>query len=158
MRCQWHPMHETCSVIETSCIVCGVIDTACTMNAGSLTPRAWCMLNEIFEQLWKSKNQRRNGFAMQKMKNSCSVIDTACTVQAVSLTIHAKYDTGCTIDERYERSWHPLKWISIKNMDTGICKLSYPTTTKIYKYKGIILTKRCRACGVIDTACTKMGD
>jgi hypothetical protein len=32
------------------------------------------------------------------------------------LTSHAKYDTACTIDERFERSWQPLKWLSIKNI------------------------------------------
>jgi hypothetical protein len=26
-------------------------------------------------------------------------------VHAVSLTPHAKYDTACTIDERFERPW-----------------------------------------------------
>jgi hypothetical protein len=47
---------------------------------------------------------------------ACSVIDTACTVHTVSLTPHAKYDTACLIDKRFERPWQPLKGISIKNI------------------------------------------
>jgi hypothetical protein len=35
-------------------------------------------------------------------------------MHAVSLTPHAKYDTACTIDERFEPPWQPLKGISIK--------------------------------------------
>jgi hypothetical protein len=39
-------------------------------------------------------------------------------MHAVSLTPHAfaKYDTACTIDERFERPWQPLQGISIKNI------------------------------------------
>jgi hypothetical protein len=33
----------------------------------------------------------------------------------VSLTPHAKYDTACTIEERFVRPWQPSKGISIKN-------------------------------------------
>jgi hypothetical protein len=60
------------------------------------------------------------------------VTDTACTMHAGSLIPHAmcmkphaKYDTACTGDERFERSWQPLKGISTKN----ICfpELPYPT-------------------------------
>jgi hypothetical protein len=56
-------------------------------------------------------------------------------MHAVSLTMHAKYDTSCTIDQRFERPWQPLKGISIKNK-IYIPELSYPTTKKIYKFKG----------------------
>jgi hypothetical protein len=55
-------------------------------------------------------------------------------MNAVSLTPHAKYDTACTIDERFERPLQPLKGISIKNI--YVSELSYPTTKKIYKFKG----------------------
>jgi hypothetical protein len=65
---------------------------------------------------------------------ACGVIDTACTVHAMSLTPHAKYDTACTIDERFERPWQPLKGIFIKNI--FVPELSYPTTKKMYKFKG----------------------
>jgi hypothetical protein len=51
-------------------------------------------------------------------------------MHAVSLTPHAKYDTACTIDERFERPWQPLKGISIKNI--YVPEFSYPTTKKIY--------------------------
>jgi hypothetical protein len=51
-------------------------------------------------------------------------------VHAVSLTPHAKYDTACTIDERCERPWQPLKGISIKNI--YVPELSYPTPKKIF--------------------------
>jgi hypothetical protein len=44
------------------------------------------------------------------------------------MTPHAKYDTACTIDERFERPWQPLKGISIKNIN--VPELSYPTTKK----------------------------
>jgi hypothetical protein len=82
------------------------------------------------------ENHRQNGFAMHRhrMHDACGVIDTACTVHAVSLTPHAKYDTACTIDEQFVWPWQPLQGISIKNV--YVRELSYPTTTKIYKFKG----------------------
>jgi hypothetical protein len=40
-----------------------------------------------------------------------------------------KYDTACTIDKRFERTWQPLQGISIKNI--YVPELSDPTT-KIY--------------------------
>jgi hypothetical protein len=58
---------------------------------------------------------------------------------------------ACTIDERFERPWQPLKGISIKNI--YVPELSYPTTKKYINLRGY-LTKKFRACGVIDTACT----
>jgi hypothetical protein len=33
-----------------------------------------------------------------------------------------------------------------------VLEFSYPNPKKIYKFKGA--SKKCRACGVIDTACT----
>jgi hypothetical protein len=54
-------------------------------------------------------------------------------MHAVSLTPHAKYDTTCTIDEKFKGPWLPLKGISIKNI--YVPKLSYPTPKKIYKFK-----------------------
>jgi hypothetical protein len=30
------------------------------------------------------------------------------------MTPHAKYDTACTIDERFERPWQPLKGMSMR--------------------------------------------
>jgi hypothetical protein len=47
-------------------------------------------------------------------------------MHAVSLTPYAKYDTACTIDERFERPWQPLKGISIKNIYRYAPELSYP--------------------------------
>jgi hypothetical protein len=67
------------------------------------------------------------------MHNACGVIDTACKVHVVSLTLHVKYDTVCTIDERYERPWQPLKGISFKNI--YVPELSHSTSNKIYKFK-----------------------
>jgi hypothetical protein len=75
---------------------------------------------------WKSYAKQQ--CYAKKIKRACGVNDTACTVHAVSLTPHAKYDTACTIDERSERPWQPLKGISIKN--TYAPELSYPTTKK----------------------------
>jgi hypothetical protein len=72
-------------------------------------------------------------------------------MHAVSLTPHAKYDTACTIGERFERPWQPLKGISIKNIN--VPELSYPTTKKYINLKGLP-NKNFRACGVIDTTCT----
>jgi hypothetical protein len=69
----------------------------------------------------------------------------------VPLTPHAKYDTACTINERFEQPWQPLKGISIKNK--YVPELSYPTGTKTYTFRGY-LTKNFRARSVIDTACT----
>jgi hypothetical protein len=59
----------------------------------------------------------QNNDGMQKNKNACGVNGTACT-----------------IDERFERHWQPLKGISIKNI--YVPELSYSTTKKIYKFKG----------------------
>jgi hypothetical protein len=61
------------------------------MHAVSLTPHAWYIWGH-----W------------HRMHDACGVNDTVCTVYAVSLTMHAKYDTACTIDERFEWPWHPL--------------------------------------------------
>jgi hypothetical protein len=49
------------------------------------------------------------------MKSARGVIDTEWTMHAVSLTRHVTYDTACTIDQRFERPWQPLKRISLKN-------------------------------------------
>jgi hypothetical protein len=49
--------------------------------------------------------------------------------------------TEYTIDERFEQPWQPLKGISIKYI----------------VIEGYI-TKKLLACGVIDTACTKICD
>jgi hypothetical protein len=45
----------------------------------------------------------QNSDGIKKMKNACGVNDTAFPMHAVSLTPHAKYDTACMIDERFER-------------------------------------------------------
>jgi hypothetical protein len=37
---------------------------------------------------------------------------------------------------RFAQPWQPLKGISIKNI--YVFELSYPTTTKIYQFKGVI--------------------
>jgi hypothetical protein len=51
----------------------------------------------------------QNGDALQKKIKKQWVIETAWTVHAV----HAKYGTACTIFERFERPWQPLKGIYI---------------------------------------------
>jgi hypothetical protein len=92
------------------------------MLAVSMTPHA----QYNFRPTSKSENHVQNGDAMQKkIKNACGVIDTAP---------HAKYDIACTIDERFERPWRPLKGISIKNKK-NVPELSYPAPKKIYKFK-----------------------
>jgi hypothetical protein len=48
----------------------------------------------------------------------------------------AKYDTSWTLNERFVRPWQPLQGISINNI--YIRKLSYPTTTIINTFKGVI--------------------
>jgi hypothetical protein len=50
-------------------------------------------------------------------------------MHAVPMTPHAKYDTECTINERFERPWQPLKVISTKNI--YVSELSYPTTKNV---------------------------
>jgi hypothetical protein len=64
----------------------------------------------------KYENHMKNSDGMQKKLK----------MHAMSLTTHTKYDTACTIDERFERPWQPLKGISIKNI--YVLQLSYPTT------------------------------
>jgi hypothetical protein len=93
------------------------------------------MHNKIFlKQLQKVKIICKTAMLCKKIKNACGVNDTACTVHAGSLTPHAKYDTACTIDGRFERIWQPLEGISIKNI--YVPELSYPTPRKKYKFKG----------------------
>jgi hypothetical protein len=87
----------------------------------------------FFEQLRKVKIICKTVMVCKKMINACGVSDTACTMHEVSLTPHAKYDTVCTIDERFQRPWQPLKGISIKNI--YIPELSYPTTNKIGEFE-----------------------
>jgi hypothetical protein len=50
-------------------------------------------------------------------------------MNAVSLTPHAKYDTTCTIDERFKQPWEALKGIS-KTYVFPKCP------TPIYNFKG----------------------
>jgi hypothetical protein len=65
----------------------GIIDTACTVHAVSLTPDAWCMQCQwhhvhkiFFEQLQKVKIICTTALVCKKIKNGvCSVNDTACT-------------------------------------------------------------------------------
>jgi hypothetical protein len=57
------------------------------------------------------------GCHWHRMHNACGIIDTTCT-----------------FNERFEQPWQPLKGISIKNIN--VPELSYPTTKKIYKFKG----------------------
>jgi hypothetical protein len=71
------------------------------------------MHKKFFEQLRNFENHMQNSVGMQK---KCSVNDTACT-----------------IDERFERPWQPLKGIAIKNI--YVPELSYPTTKKYIHLK-----------------------
>jgi hypothetical protein len=56
------------------------------------------MYNNIFEQLQKVQNHMQNSYAMPKKLK----------IRALSLTPHAKYDTACPIDGRFERPWQPF--------------------------------------------------
>jgi hypothetical protein len=47
--------------------VCGVIDTACTVHAVSLTPHA----QKIVQTTSKSENHMQNSDGMQKIRGSC---------------------------------------------------------------------------------------
>jgi hypothetical protein len=51
-----------------------------------------------------------------------------------------KFKNACTIDERFERPWQPLKGISIKNRDapdTGTVFAGYPANPKAgYRISG----------------------
>jgi hypothetical protein len=44
-------------------------------------------------------------------------------------------DNACTVAERFERPWQPLKGISIKNI--YVPELSYPATKKYINLKGL---------------------
>jgi hypothetical protein len=68
----------------------------------SLIPHA----HKIFRTTSKSENHMQNSDGMHKNLK----------MHAVSMTPHAKYETACTIDERFERPSQPLKGISIKNI------------------------------------------
>jgi hypothetical protein len=81
-------------------------------------------------------------------------------IHAVSLTPHArcmrciaKYGTACTIVERFERSWQPLKGIYI--FQKLLCsRIGLPPTLQKIEIKRGYQTKNFRASGVIHTACT----
>jgi hypothetical protein len=94
------------------------------MHVVSLTPHA----QKNFRTTSKSENHMQNSDGMPKNLNACSVIDTASTC------VCGINDTACTIDERFERPWQPLKGIFIKNI--YVPELSYPATKKIYKFEG----------------------
>jgi hypothetical protein len=108
------------------------------MHAVSLTPHAWCMMchrhrmhQKNFWTTLKSENHMQNSDGMSprarymrchwhcmhvcmryqwhRMHGACGINDTA-----------KKYDTACTIDERFERPWQPLKGTSIKNIYSWI--------------------------------------
>jgi hypothetical protein len=79
------------------------------------------------------KKQRWYAKKLKIMHDACGVIDTACTVHAVSLTPHAKYDTACTIDERFEQQ--PLKGIPIKNIYVPESSTP-PLKNTVYTFKG----------------------
>jgi hypothetical protein len=53
-------------------------------------------------------------YAKKKIKNACGVIDNAY------MCVCGVIDTACTVDERFERPWQPLKGISIKNIYSRI--------------------------------------
>jgi hypothetical protein len=98
------------------------------MLAVSVTPHAPCMRCHWY-----------------RMQGACGIIDTACTVHAMSLTAHAKYNTACTIDERFERSWQPLKGISIKII--YVPELPTPPLKKYINLKGLSNKKfSCMRC------------
>jgi hypothetical protein len=63
-------------------------------------------------------------------------------MHVVPLTPHAKYDTACTIDERFEQPWQPLKGISIENI--YVPELSYPNTIKGATWQKSIISRRTR--------------
>jgi hypothetical protein len=69
------------------------------------------MQKKFFEQLRKVKIIRKTAMECKKIKNACG----------------EKYDAACTIDERFERPWQPLKGISI---NIYVPESSYPTTKK----------------------------
>jgi hypothetical protein len=120
---------EFAKIFEFFLNACGVIDTACTQ----------IFLNN-FEK-WKS-NAKQRWYAKKckmytvsmtpharcirchwyRMNDACSVIDTAYTYACGVI------DTACTIDQRFERPWQPLKGTSIKNI--YVPEFSYPTTKK----------------------------
>jgi hypothetical protein len=60
---------------------------------------------------------KTTGFAMQKKLK----------MNALALTLQAKYDTACTIDERFQ-PWQPLEGISNVNM---YVRESYKQISKI---------------------------
>jgi hypothetical protein len=58
-------------------------------------------------------------------------------MHAVSLTLHAKYDTACMIDGTILMALAAFKG---NIYQTYVPVLSYPTTTKIYEFKGATKT------------------
>jgi hypothetical protein len=142
MRCQWHRMLGACHVIDTTCKMHAVsLILHAHVHAVSLIPHAhymrcqWYRKHDAFCVIDTAcKIWHRMHMCMRchwyRMHITCGVNDTASTMHSVSLTPHAKYDTACTIDERFERPWQPLKAISINNI--YVPELSYPTTKKMF--------------------------
>jgi hypothetical protein len=75
-----------------------------------------------------------NNFKNRKSNTKRQCYAKKLKLHVMPLTQHEKYDGACTINERFERPWQPLKGISIKRM--YVPELSYPTSKKIYKFKG----------------------
>jgi hypothetical protein len=55
------------------------------------------------------------------------------------MTPHAKYDTACTIDERFDCPWQPLKGKDIKNISS---RTVLPHHYKYINLKGLYVTKK----------------
>jgi hypothetical protein len=88
-----------------------------------------------------------------RMHGAFGVIDTRCMKIRCKTALLCKkiknacgvFDNACTIDERFERPWQPLKGISIKNI--YVPGFSYPTFKKYINLKGLpnkkMLCMRC---------------
>jgi hypothetical protein len=99
------------------------------MHAVSLIPHAWCMqchwyrmhgvidtaCTKIFSNNLKSC-AKQGCYEKKCMRCQWHRMHDVSSV----LTPHTKYDTACTIDERFERPWQPLNGISIKNIQYSI--------------------------------------
>jgi hypothetical protein len=91
------------------------------------------MHTKIFEQLQKVKIICKTAMVCKKLKMHAVSMTPACTVHAVSMTAHAKYRMH---DRRTIRMAMTAFKGNIYQKHIYVPELSYPTTKKMYKFKG----------------------
>jgi acetylglutamate kinase len=101
---------------------CNVIDTACMVQAVSLTPHA----QKNFRTTSKSENHIQH-----RMHGARSVIDTKCMMHAVSLTPHAQkiFRTTSKSENHAKQRWYANKIKNACGVNNTACKVHVVSMT-----------------------------